>query len=154
MVADPHLAVEGEHGPPRIEPALRQREIGVGEDHAEQQQRVGLLHQPGDDGVTGGAEICAEQDVRSVLEQPASHEGRDDRNPELARQCRHPLLEIVPADLHVDEDHGGPGVRQFFDDLLGAFGERVGISRAQWQHRDGRGRRRRHVARQLDIDRQ
>ena len=33
-----------------VELALREREIGVGQDHAEQQQRVGVLDQRGDGG--------------------------------------------------------------------------------------------------------
>jgi hypothetical protein len=61
------------------------------------------------------------------LEQAASHEGRDDRDAELARQRRHPVLEIVAADFHVDEDDRGAGLRQLFDDLVGALGKGVGI---------------------------
>jgi hypothetical protein len=59
VMADAHRAVECQHRPPRVEPALRQCEIGVGEDHPEQQQRVGVFDQPGDRRVAGGAEIGA-----------------------------------------------------------------------------------------------
>jgi hypothetical protein len=57
MVADAHFAVEGEHRPSRIEPALRQCEIHIGEDHPEKQQRVGILDHASYGGFAGGAEI-------------------------------------------------------------------------------------------------
>ena len=45
VVPDAHLAVDGQDGAARIELALREREIGVGQDDAEQQQRVRILDQ-------------------------------------------------------------------------------------------------------------
>ena len=50
-----------------IELALRKREIGIGEDHAKQQQRVCFFDHVGDGGIAGGAEICAEQNVGRAL---------------------------------------------------------------------------------------
>ncbi len=55
MIADADLSIERQHGSARIEPPLRQREVGVGEDHAEQQQRIGILDQSGDCGISSGA---------------------------------------------------------------------------------------------------
>jgi len=83
MVPDLHGAVERTNSSTRIEPPMRQRKIGVGEDHAEQKERVGLLDQPGNGGVAGRAEIGAAQYIGRILQQAAPHEGRYHRSASL-----------------------------------------------------------------------
>ena len=104
VMPHPHLAVDRQHHAARIEHAPRQREIGIGQDDAEQQQRIRLLDQSGDRRVARRAQIGADGDVAGVLQQAAAHEGRHHRDLELARQRRDRVLDAVAAHLDVDDD--------------------------------------------------
>ena len=74
---------------------------------------------------------------------------------ELARERGDALLDAVAADLDVDDDDRRCAPRQLRQDLVGAFGERVRIGRPRAAApAPAAARRRHHVARQLDIDRQ
>ena len=154
VMADLHLASRRQHGAARIGRAIRQREIGVGEDDAEQQQQVGLLHQLGHRRIAGGAEISAGNDVGRRLHQAAAHEGGDHRQRQLARQRRHLFLDAVAAHFDVHHQHRRFGTVDAGKDLFRAFGKRFRVGGALRQHRHRLDLGVHHVAGKLDIDRQ
>ena len=110
--AERHAAVQRLDGAPLVHAPRRHAEVRVAHDHAQQQQRVGLLDERRDLRRAGEPEIGAHERRVGVLEQPASHEGRDDGNAEAARERRHLRLEAEAAHLHVHHEHGRARGRQ------------------------------------------
>ena len=60
----PARIVEKHHD--RIEPALRQRKVGVGKDDAKQQQGIGIFHESRDRGIAGRTEVGAVYDIGRI----------------------------------------------------------------------------------------
>src|SRR5271155_1380964 len=128
-------AIDGNDGPPWVEPAMRQREISVCEDDAKKQERVGLLDHLCDCRVARRAKVGTEEDIWRFLQQATSHKGGHDRKPELARQCRDAVFETVTSDLYVHDNRASFSGCQPFDHLVRALDEGIGISRTSWQDR-------------------
>ena len=151
MVTDAHRAVERQHAVARRDHVVRQREIGVGQDDAEQQRKVGFVDHRADVGRAGGAEIGAEQRVRA-FEQAAAHEGRDHRHVELVGERGDPFLDAIAADFDVHDDDRRLGLREPRENLLCAFRHRIGVGGRALQHPHRRDLRHRHVAGKFDVD--
>ena len=147
------LAVERLHGAAQVELARVHAEIGVAQDHAQQQEPVGAFDQPGDGGIAGDAQIGPGQGRPGGGQQAAAHEAGDHRDAELPGQFRDLGLEPVAAHLDVDHDHRPPGLRQAFHDLVGAGRHRVRVGRGGCVGGHRAAGDTHHVARQLDIDR-
>ncbi len=152
VMANANRAVEGKDGPPRVEPAMGQREVGVGENDAEKQKSVGSLDHLGDHRVARRGEIGPEEDIRRLLHEATSQEGGHDRESELARQHCDSVFQTIAPDFYVHDDRGHFSGADLFDNLLRAFGQRIWIGRPPRQDRHGRGRRIGHIPRELDID--
>ena len=147
------LAVERLHGAAQVELAGVHAEIGVAQDHAQQQEPVGALDQLGDRRVAGDAEIGPGQRCAGGREQAAAHEGGDHRDAQPAGELGDLGLEPVAAHLDVDHDHRPLGLGQPGHDLVGAGGDGVGVGRRRHVGRHRPAGHAHHVARQLEIDR-
>ena len=72
--AERHAPVERLDRAPQVHAPGRDAEVGVGDDHAQHQQRVGVLDERRDLRRAGEAEVGAHERRVRVLEEPAPHE--------------------------------------------------------------------------------
>ena len=107
-----HLAVQGLDREAQVDALARDREVGVGHDHAEQQQAVGLLDRLRHLAVAGQPQVGAEQ--RDVLrrEQAAPHEARDHGDRQAPGQLGYARLQIEAAHLHAHHQHRARALRR------------------------------------------
>ena len=153
-MTDLHLAAGRQDGAARIRRAIRQREIGVGEDDAEHQHEIGVIDQPRDRGIPGRTEIGAGNHVVLLFQKTSPHEGRDHRQVQLACQRRDLVLDAIATDFHIDHrDRSGRRLDPL-EDFIGTFGERARVRRPRRQRHDGLDFGCDHVAGKFEIDRQ
>ena len=105
MVADHDAAVERLDRVAQIDALGRDREVGVGHDHAEQQQRVRGFDLGTECRVAGQAEVGAAHGSVGFGQQTATHETGDHRNGQPPRQLGDTRFEAVAANLHADHQH-------------------------------------------------
>ena len=153
VVPQPHLAVVGDDGLAQVDLLLRDGEVGIRKDYAEQEQPVRVLHQLRHFRQPGHAHVGADQRRIRFHEQAAPHEAGRHRQRQPARQFRHLRLQAVTAHFHIDHQHRPCGRCQPLQHLVGAGRERLGIDRRRSQRRHGSARHRHHVARDLDVHR-
>jgi hypothetical protein len=113
--------VEGEDRAARIELPLRESEIRVGQDNAEQKQRIRFIDQPGYFCVARRAHVRAGKYVGRFFQQPATHEGRDNGNTELASKFRDAVLDAETAHFDIDHDCWRTRSGQLVENFVGAF---------------------------------
>ena len=89
----------------QVDLAQRDREVEVGEDHAQQEQRIRGLDQVGDLRLAGNADVGAHRRVGRVHQQATAHERRHDRDVQLVCEVRHLSFDAVATDLRVDHHH-------------------------------------------------
>ena len=102
MITDLHLAARSQNGTAWIWRPVGEGEIGVGKDDAKHQHQIGILDQPGNRRISGCAEIGAGDDVGSIFEKSASHEGGHQREIDFARQGSDFVLDVIAPDFDVD----------------------------------------------------
>jgi len=140
-----------EHAPPRVDATLRDAEVRVGHDHAEQQQAVGLLDGSSNLWMSRQAEVRADDGYVAVREQAASHERSHHRHVHAARKLGNARLEAESTHFDADHHYRPRRAPQSLHDLVraGRDGFRVESRLGQALHR--RAGLEDHVARQFEI---
>ena len=151
--AERDLTIRGLDRATQVELAGTDAEIGVAEDHAQQQQAVGTLDQLGQCRIAGDAQIGTGQGGIGTGQQAPPHERGDDRDRQLACQRGDAGLQAVTPDLDVDQQHRPVRRPQPRDDLVGAGGDGLRIATTAVDVAAPARRHAHHVARHLEIDR-
>jgi hypothetical protein len=129
VVADPHLAIAGVDRAAQVDVLRRDAEVGVRQQHAEQEQGIGGFDEARDLGIARDAEIGAEQRRLGQGQEATAHEARDRGQREAPGELRDLILDVVAPGLDPDHQRRRLGIFEPQEDLLGAFGERVRVRR-------------------------
>jgi hypothetical protein len=135
--AQPHFAIAGDDAAAQVDLLLRHREVGVRQDHAEQEQAVRVLHQLRHLRQPGHTHVGAHQRRIRIGQQAAAHEAGGHGQRQAPRQLGHLGLQAVAAHLHVHHQHRALGLLQALQHLVGAGGQRIRVHRGRL---DGRHR--------------
>ncbi len=152
MEVQAHLPVGGGDDAAHVDVARRDAEVGIGQDDAEQQQGVRVLHHLRHLGVAGHTHVGADQRRLGGGEKATSHEAGRHRQAEAARKLRYLGFQAVPAQLDAGHHHRRPRPAEAVEDLLGAGGHRLVVHRRRGRGGDGTALGGHHVPGQLDVD--
>ena len=151
-MAERHALVERLDRLAHVDLPGRDAEVRVGDDHAEQEQRVRVLDPRRELRRARHAEVGAHQRRLGVGEEAAAEDARHHRHAEAHGERGDFRLEPEAAHLHAHHHDRRRRLREGLEDLVDASRERllVVVGRRRRVHR--RARHVDHVARQLEID--
>ena len=138
METQGHRTVTGQYGLPEIDLLFGNAEVGIRQQHAQQEQTIRALDQLRQGLLPGHPHVRAPEVHRLSRQQALTHKGRDHRYAQLAAQQGNLLFQPVTADFHPHHEHRGSCLPQGFDDLIGAGVQRIGVTiTGQRQYRHG-----------------
>ena len=151
VISERDVAVERADRASQIDLPCRDAEIRVGNDDAEQEQRIRLLDALRDLRGSGDAQIGSQRRRVRAGEEPASHHARHDGQAQPERERRDLRFQAEAAHLDADHQHRRACAGDSRQDLVDTGGERVAVDGLVGEPRHRFAGRAHHVARQLDV---